>query len=70
VSTFYVARMPGLGWTRSATALTVGGSSAPCGYKYCWTKDGGQGTTLIVTLQNIQINRSDTEFTIAYEIAG
>jgi serine-type D-Ala-D-Ala carboxypeptidase/endopeptidase (penicillin-binding protein 4) len=63
---FYAARMPASGWTQSATVPTAGGSSAPCGYKYCWTKDGGHGAMLMVTLKNMVAKGSDTEFTIVY----
>lgn len=67
---FYVAHMPSSGWTQSATIPTIGNSNEPCGYKYCWTKDVKQGSALIVTLKNMVVKGSDTEFTLVYEGLG
>ncbi len=67
VWTFYVAHMPASGWTQSATVPTIGNPNEPCGYKYCWTKDVKQGSALIVTLKNMVVKGSDTEFTIVYQ---
>jgi hypothetical protein len=64
---FYFARMPASGWTRSATVPAPGVSNSPCSARYCWTKDAGQGTTLIVTLKNLAASGSSTAFTVVYE---
>lgn len=64
---FYAARMPAAGWTQSATIPQPADPSAPCSGKYCWTKDAGNGTTLVISFQNMQPKGSDTEFTLVYE---
>ena len=67
---FYMAHMPSLGWTQSATIPSIAGYSQPCGEKYCWTKDVSQGSVLVVTLRNMQMVGSDTAFTLVYENLG
>ncbi len=59
--------MTASGWTQSATVPTIGNPNEPCAYKYCWTRDVGNGAMVIVTLKNMQVKGSDTEFTIVYQ---
>ena len=64
---FYVERMPGAGWTRSAMVPAPSGPNQPCGDTTCWTQAAGPGSAVVVRLRNMVARGADTEFTLVIE---